>query len=59
MPQIIASKNSQSLVDDNGKPSHLECYSEEAHKDPTKLQHQQFVLGLDKKTFLQQKDIGK
>ena len=59
MPQIIASINSQSLVVDDGKPSYLEYHSDEANKDPTKQQHQQFVLGLGKKIFLQENDVGK
>ena len=48
-----------SIVEDVGKHYRLNHYSEEGLKEPTKLQHQQVVLGLDKKSVLQQKDIGK
>ena len=46
------------IVIDIGKLSHLKYHSEEFHKDE-KQQLQQFLLGLNKKLFLQQKDIGK
>ena len=50
--------NNHEVENDLSKPSNLKCHSENAQKDQKILQHQQFVLGLDKKYFLQQKDIG-
>ena len=55
----MESLNSYLNVDDVGKHYRLKYHSEEANKDQTKLQHQQVVLGLDKKSALQQKDKGK
>ena len=51
--------NNHEVENDINKLSSLKCQSEKAQKDQKSLQHQQFVLGLDKKSFLQQKDMGK
>ena len=58
-PLIMESLNSYSVVDEVRKHCRLKNHSEEAHKEQTKLQHQQVVLGLDKTNVLQQKDKGK
>ena len=54
----MESLNKYSIVDDVGQHYRLKYHSEEALKEQTKLQHQQVVLGLDKKSVLQQKDKG-
>ena len=55
---IMESLNIYSIVDDVSKHYRLKYHSEEVHKEQAKQQHQQVVLGLDKKSVLQQKDKG-
>ena len=56
---IMVYENSKLFVNIISKPFNLMYKSEGAHKDPNLQQHQQFVLGSDKKSFLQQNDQGK
>ena len=58
MTEIMEDVNS-SVVNRFGKPSISNHHSEGAQEDNTKQQHQQFVLGLDKNSCLQQKNTGK
>ena len=44
-----------SVLDRVCKPSHSSYHSEEGQEKQTKQQHQQFVFGLDKYSFLEQK----
>ena len=58
MTEIMEGVNG-SIVDRGGKPSISNYHFVRAQEDNTKQQHQQFVLGLDKNSNLQQRNTGK
>ena len=58
MAVVMDDEVSKSVVNDVSKPYTLKCHSKEAH-DEKNQQHQQFVLGLDKKSIFENKNSGK